>query len=93
MAVNSTRLFVESYFGGDARTAIREIAEMFDLGVSVMDRADMDEHLGRELSDDEWEDLAPEMDGYDDFLKNSGAAESISTWKSQALDRAGIDVE
>ena len=44
-------------------------------------------------TDDEWEDLAPQMDGYDEFLKNSGAAESISAWKSQALERAGIDAE
>ena len=93
MAVNSTRLFVESYFGGDARAAVREIAEMFDLGVSVMDRMDMDDALGRPLDDYEWEDLAPEMETYDDFLKNSGAAESISEWKSQAMARAGIEVE
>ncbi len=43
------------------------------------------------LTDDEWQRITPHLDSYDEFMDNSGAAESIACWSDDVLTRAKID--
>jgi hypothetical protein len=90
MSVNASRQFVESFHGGDARAAIREIARTHGIAVAMQDRGDFEQSLGREMDEDEFEDLKECLDGFQEFLANSGAAESLDAWRYQVLDKFGF---
>jgi hypothetical protein len=85
-----TRL-LDSY-GGDATLALLDLARRAEIAVTYLDRAALQAHVGRAFTEDEWQRIAPGLDGYDEWLDNSGAAESIDYWISDILlPHAGVD--
>lgn len=85
-----TRL-LDSY-GGDATVALLDLARRAGIAVAYVDRAALQAHVGRAFTEDEWQQIMPGLDGYDEWLDNSGAAESIDYWISEVLlPHAGID--
>lgn len=90
MSVNPARLFVESFHGGDARAAVQAIARTHGIAVAMQDRADFEADLDREMTDEEFESLREFLDGFGEFLANSGARSSIEEWRYRVLARLGF---
>lgn len=84
--------FVDA-FGGNATQAMLAIAVQYGIAVNYQDRATIEARLGRALIDGEWERLRPEMENYDEWLENSGAADSIDYWLGMVLEQADIDTD
>lgn len=86
----SVQQFIDECFGGEAVAAMLEVARVGQIAVAYQYRATFEADLGRELSDEEWERIVPELEDYDEWLDNSGAGEPISTWRAHVLDRTGV---
>ena len=80
---------IDNVFGGEAANLIVEVGRHFGVAVAYQDRGTFEASF-RPLSDREWEAVKPELDSYDEWLDNSGAADSIAFWRDQVLDDAGI---
>lgn len=74
--------------GEDAQSTLQCMAEHAGIGVSMLSRSDFETE--KDLSDDEWDRLKPELANYDRYLHNSGARDSIDWFKYEAATRAGI---
>lgn len=75
---------------GSPATALLEISRALGVAVHYQDRGTIEASLNRPLSDYEWQTLRPHLDGYDEWLENSGARDSIDTWRDEILADAGI---
>lgn len=81
-------------YHGDATVALLDLARQAGIAVHYLDRAALEAELGRPLTDIEWQRARPLLDGYDEWLDASGAAESISYWVHDVLARrAHIDID
>lgn len=83
---DEVRLTVEALFDGDATRAVREIGHVCGVAVAYQDRTTLESTLGRPFTDDEWAAVKLDLDEYDEWLDNSGAAESISEWLAQQVE-------
>jgi hypothetical protein len=85
-----SRALVDAH-GGDATQALLALARAAGIAVAYLDRRCLELHYGRTLTEQEWDRIKPELTGYDEWLDNSGAAESISYFVTEVLPRrAGI---
>jgi hypothetical protein len=73
--------------------AIRALGRRHGIAVAYLDRGVFEGNLGRELADAEWDRIKPDLEGYDEWLDNSGARESISFYVSMLLEKHGIGEE
>lgn len=89
-AENALDDLIEQHFDGDATQALLALSHRAGIAVAYQDRQVFESHLDRDLADEEWERLKPELEDYDEWLDNSGAAESICEWRSQVLEKAVI---
>lgn len=71
--------------------AVQHVAREAGVAIAWQNRGVFEADLRRCLTEDEWSRLADEFDDYDEWLENSGAAESISYWRSMVVEQAGID--
>lgn len=69
-------------FNGDPTQALLALGHRYGIAVHYYDRGAIEAHFGRELSNLEWRRALPHLEGYDEWLENSGAAESIDYWLS-----------
>lgn len=81
---------VARHFGGNAVQAMLALAGSTDIAVNYQNRDTFEGSFGP-LADDEWQRITPHLDSYDEFMDNSGAAESIACWRDVVLTRAKID--
>ena len=70
--------------------ALQAIAEEAGIAFHYQDRVVFESSLDRQLTDEEWDRVKPHLAGYDEWLDNSGAGESISFWRHQVLTEAGV---
>lgn len=70
--------------------SIRKAAAVSGVAVAYQDRGTFESYLNRDLTDKEWERIKPHLDGYDEWLDNSGASMSIVYWRDEVLREAGI---
>lgn len=87
------RNMVDVDFDGDAYAAILALADMFGVALYTQGRDDFESDLSRELTDEEWSRIAPRLSDFPEWLSNSGGAESISAWRDQLLEGAGISFD
>lgn len=73
--------------------AIKALASAYDVAIAYQTVESLTADVNRPLTSEEIERLAAEFPGYDEWLDNSGAAESMSYWRDLTLARAGIPVE
>lgn len=78
--------FVRYNFDGNPLEAMRAIADAHGIAFAYQDRGTLEATLGRVLTSHEWGIIRPVLDGYDEFLDNSGAGESLSMWRHRVLE-------
>jgi hypothetical protein len=78
-----------------ARTkAVLDVAAAAGVAVAWEDRDSIEAKLNVRFTDDEWARVADQLDGFDEWLGNSGAGDSLHYWVSEFLPRAaGLDLE
>lgn len=91
MPVNPNRQFVESFHDGDAVAALFAIARAHGIGVHVVTVDDVAEAADRtDLTDEETAAVKEMLPGYDQWLANSGAQESIADYRYQIAEECGL---
>lgn len=84
--------FVDHYT--NASVALMEVARRFGIAVNYMDRGVVEGKIGRDLTDDEWVKLAPELESYDEWIDNASfASDTQSDFVFASLESAGITIE
>ncbi|GAA1387701.1 hypothetical protein GCM10009661_74780 [Catellatospora chokoriensis] len=73
----------------DAIQALLFLSYAADIGVAYIDRAVIEDRVGRTLSDDEWERVALLLDGYDEHV--SSWCDVNSEFMRDILRRSGVD--
>jgi hypothetical protein len=94
MSANSEdqmRQLVDNIYDGDATAAILAIASRYGVALAYFDRGYFEANLERALTEPEWDSLKDEIEGFDEWLSNSGAAESIDYWQQMVLTNARIE--
>jgi len=59
-------------FNGDGTAALLYIARRFEIAVAWIDRDIFAQHLGRDLTDDEWDQIVPSLGQYDKRVSECG---------------------
>lgn len=72
---------------------VRTVAATEQVAIHYQDRAVFEGDLNRPLSEPEWEKVVPLLEGYDEWLDDSGATESISFWRQHVLAQARVATE
>lgn len=75
----------------DPTWAMLAVARHVGIAVAYQDRGTFEAYLERTMTEDEWSRLKPLLEGYDEWLDNSGADESISFWRDTVLAEAAIE--
>lgn len=75
----------------DPTWAMLAVARHVGIAVAYQDRGTFESYLRRTMTEDEWSRLKPLLVGYDEWLDNSGADESISFWRDMVLAEAAIE--
>lgn len=93
MAIRDSRQFVESFHDGDAVAAIFEIARAHGIGVHVVTVDDVAEAADRDVDDlsvEEREEVGQALVGFDEWLGNSGAQESLAEYRFQIAQQCAL---
>ncbi len=77
--------------GEDNEETIHMFASRGGCGVATIGRRDFE--TDRDLSQDEWDRIRPHLANYDEWLRNSGAYESMLHFRDEAADRAGVQLD
>ncbi|MDN5895527.1 MAG: hypothetical protein L0H93_16060 [Nocardioides sp.] len=78
-------------FGDNPTLALLALSRRYGIAVHYQDRSTLEARLDHEFTDEEWQQLAPTLEDYDEWLENSGAGDSIDYWVSDVLaDDAGL---
>ncbi len=77
--------------GEDNQETIRAFASRGGYGVATIGRRDFESD--RYLSQDEWDRIRPQLTDYDEWLRNSGAYDSMLYYRDEAADRAGVQLD
>lgn len=80
-------------FSGEPVALMLAVADRHGIAVHWQDRQTMEAHHGLPFPDDVWARVREHMDGYDEWLENSGARESIAYWQDRALEHAGLTTD
>ena len=86
------RRLIDEVYGGSAGAFVHDIATDLGVAVAYQDR-EMFEGGFRKLTDDEWVKVQPHLRDFDEWMDNSGAAESIAYWRDRVLRHAGVIVD
>src|SRR4051812_23309227 len=77
-------------YGGDIHRLLTDLADLVEASVAYVDRATVEAHLERPLSDGEWSAVAASFTAMD-FDEHVGDAGTLRTdWIEDRLQRAGV---
>lgn len=82
-----------SAYSGEPVALMLAVADRHGIAVHWQDRQTMEAHHGLPFPDDVWARVREHMDGYDEWLENSGARESIAYWQDTVLEHAGLTTD
>ena len=83
--------YIRDHFRGDAMQALATIGRVFGIPVHYVHPGTFEDVVGRPLTHDEQQRIAFYAEDYDEFMDNSGAAESTAYWVGEVLEKAGIE--
>lgn len=86
----AVRDWIATAHGGHAAQAILALGADYGVAVAYQSRDSLEGGLGRPFTPAEWDRVKPELDGYDEWLDNSGALDSIDTWRDQLMEDATV---
>lgn len=89
----AVRDWIITTHGGHAAQAILALSTDYGVAVAYQSRDSLEGGLGRPFTPAEWDRVKPELDGYDEWLDNSGALDSIDTWRDQLMETATVPAE
>jgi hypothetical protein len=69
-------------------TAARECG----IAVAIETRADLEETLGRDMTEEEWARVSPLLKGFNDWIHASSADTAIEEWRYEILAAAGVEL-
>lgn len=81
-------LFPPSTTGGPS---ISQAAKTAEVAVAYLDRGSFEDHLDRDLTDEEWARIKGHLDGYDEWIDSSWAQDVLNDWRMDVLYWAGVE--
>jgi len=77
-------------YGGDIHRLLTDLADLVETSIAYVDRATVEAHLERPLSDDEWSAVAAEFSAmaFDEHVGDAGTFRT--DWIEDRLHRAGV---
>ena len=89
--VQTAQALVGMYHDDSRVNALLAVARAADISVCWLDREVIEAKLNVKLTDDQWRRIADHLEDFDEFMENSGAAESINHFIDDVLvDKAGL---
>lgn len=81
-------LFPPSDVGGPS---ISQAAKTAEVAVAYQDRGSFEDHLDRDLTDEEWGRIKRHLGSYDEWIDSSWAQDVFSKWRMDVLYWAGVE--